>query len=318
MKTLTIFDVAKLSGVGKSTVSRVLNDDPKVSQKTRDKVNAVIKEHRYTPSSHAQRMAAGKSQTIGIISSRLDSPSENRAIRGMLEAIYQNNYDAVLLESSFSPDNIQQHVEQLARRQVEGAIIFSLGSSDYSYLESISFPVVMVGQAVSGYTSVVYDDKGAINKVMTFAYNKGCRNIVYVGVELQDPTTGFARHQAYSDFCQEKNLIQNYWLGGMSFQAGYDHAVSALENNPDCIVCASDTLAIGVRRYLAEQDRNDILVTGIGNNELLRFLSPNHISVQLSYKQSGYKAVQLLQSLMKNNYSGDRPLVTMPCELITP
>ena len=319
MKTFTIFDIAKLSGVGKSTVSRVLNNDPKVSKKTRNKVNSVIKKYDYSPSSHAQRMAAGKSKTIGIISSRLDSASENRAIRGMLEVIYQNHYDALLLESSFSPSNIQKHIEHLARRQVEGAIIFCLANNDYSYLKSLPFPVVMVGQTVQGHSSVVYNDRGAILKVMEFAYKKGCRKIAYIGVKQQDPTTGLARFQAYSDFCHEANLTKSYWLGGMSFQEGYDHARKAVLINPDCIVCASDTLAIGVRRYLTEQGRNDILVTGIGNNELMRFLSPNHVSVRLSYKQSGFKAVELLQSLMADklpNGTTDYKNITMPCELI--
>ncbi len=102
-KKLTILDIARLSGVGKSTVSRVLNQDPKVKQETRERVEQVIAEHGFVPSKSARAMRSQSQQVVGIIVSRLDSGSENQAVRGMLETLYQRGYDAVLMESKFSP-----------------------------------------------------------------------------------------------------------------------------------------------------------------------------------------------------------------------
>ena len=82
-KKLTILDIAKLSGVGKSTVSRVLTNDPKVKPETRAKVERVIAESGYVPSKSAQAMRGGSQKVVGVIISRLDSPSENKAISGI-------------------------------------------------------------------------------------------------------------------------------------------------------------------------------------------------------------------------------------------
>ncbi|WP_244062373.1 LacI family DNA-binding transcriptional regulator, partial [Aeromonas caviae] len=83
-KKLTILDIARLSGVGKSTVSRVLNQDPKVNAQTRARVESVIAQHGFVPSKSARAMRSQSQQVVGIVVSRLDSSSENQAVRGML------------------------------------------------------------------------------------------------------------------------------------------------------------------------------------------------------------------------------------------
>ena len=115
-KKLTILDIARLSGVGKSTVSRVLNQDPKVNAQTRARVEAVIAQHDFVPSKSARAMRSQSQQVIGIVVSRLDSSSENQAVRGMLETLYARGYDAVLMESKFSPDKVNEHLAVLERR----------------------------------------------------------------------------------------------------------------------------------------------------------------------------------------------------------
>ena len=83
---LTIKDIARLSGVGKSTVSRVLNNEGSVSPQTRERVEAVIRQQGFTPSKSARAMRGQSDKVVGIIVSRLDSPSENQAVRTMLRA----------------------------------------------------------------------------------------------------------------------------------------------------------------------------------------------------------------------------------------
>ncbi len=81
----------------------MLNQDPKVNAQTRARVEAVIAEHGFVPSKSARAMRSQSQQVVGIVVSRLDSSSENQAVRGMLETLYQRGYDAVLMESKFSP-----------------------------------------------------------------------------------------------------------------------------------------------------------------------------------------------------------------------
>ncbi|SUC20322.1 trehalose repressor [Proteus mirabilis] len=101
-KKLTINDIAKLCGVGKSTVSRVLNQDPMVNEETRKKVNSIIEKYKFTPSKSARAMRGYSNRSFGIIVTRLDSYAENQAVSAILPILYQNNIDPIILESQFS------------------------------------------------------------------------------------------------------------------------------------------------------------------------------------------------------------------------
>ncbi|POB65566.1 trehalose operon repressor, partial [Vibrio vulnificus] len=120
--------------VGKSTVSRVLTNDPKVKPETRAKVEQVIQDSGYVPSKSAQSMRGGSQKVVGVIISRLDSPSENRAVGSMLNVLYQAGYDAVIMESQFDREKTNEHLEVLRRRNVDGVIVFGFTDIDLQTL----------------------------------------------------------------------------------------------------------------------------------------------------------------------------------------
>ena len=74
------------------------------------------------------------------------------------------------------------------------------------------------------------------------------------------------------------------------------------------LVCASDTLAIGAAKYLQEQGRSEVLVTGLGNNPMLSFLFPNALSLDLGYKGAGEQAARQLLGQIEQDH---RPLGTI-------
>lgn len=314
MEKITIFDVADKAGVGKSTVSRVLNNDPSVKEETKQRVLEVIKELNYTPSTSARGMRATNSRVLGIIATRLDSPSEIRAIRGMLEIIYGKGYDVVLVESLFDDKKTKEHISMFVNKKVEGIIIFAISGVKYDYLKNVKIPVVMMAQEVEGFPSIVNDDYGAIEKVVNYFYNESFRKIAYLGVDLKDKTTGLKRYKAYEDFVNKYSLENISLFGDFSYKKAYELTKEILEKNPEVIVCATDNLAMGVRKYLSEKGIENIKVSGVGNNELMEFLYKNHISVNLSYKQAGIKAAELVFDLI-NNIETEK-LFTMNSELI--
>lgn len=97
---LTIKDIARLSGVGKSTVSRVLNNESGVSERTRERVEAVMNQHGFSPSRSARAMRGQSDKVVAIIVTRLDSLSENLAVQTMLPAFYEQGYDPIMMEVS--------------------------------------------------------------------------------------------------------------------------------------------------------------------------------------------------------------------------
>ncbi|EGR0635521.1 HTH-type transcriptional regulator TreR [Vibrio vulnificus] len=297
-KKLTILDIARLSGVGKSTVSRVLTNDPKVKPETRAKVEQVIQDSGYVPSKSAQSMRGGSQKVVGVIISRLDSPSENRAVGSMLNVLYQAGYDAVIMESQFDREKTNEHLEVLRRRNVDGVIVFGFTDIDLQTLAGWQDRAVVIATPAEEVSSINYDNQRVIELALEHLQSLSLSHIAYIGVNKEDKTTGWSRLNAYLSWCQKHGVEARYQTGKLNHESAYHLVDGVLADNTQAIVCASDTLALGVIKRLQELGREDVCVTGVGGNELLSFLFPKVFSVDPGYKQAGEKAAKMLISQM--------------------
>ncbi|ASM95683.1 trehalose operon repressor TreR [Vibrio vulnificus] len=297
-KKLTILDIARLSGVGKSTVSRVLTNDPKVKPETRAKVEQVIQDSGYVPSKSAQSMRGGSQKVVGVIISRLDSPSENRAVGSMLNVLYQAGYDAVIMESQFDREKTNEHLEVLRRRNVDGVIVFGFTDIDLQTLAGWQDRAVVIATPAEEVSSINYDNQRVIELALEHLQYLSLSHIAYIGVNKEDKTTGWSRLNAYLSWCQKHGVEARYQTGKLNHESAYHLVDGVLADNTQAIVCASDTLALGVIKRLQELGREDVCVTGVGGNELLSFLFPKVFSVDPGYKQAGEKAAKMLISQM--------------------
>lgn len=310
---LTIKDIAKLSGVSKSTVSRVINHDPMVKESTRNKVMAIVEQYQFTPSKSARAMRGYGNKVIGIIVTRLDSISENHAVRNMLPVFYANGYDPIIIESQFSPQKVEEHLTMLKEKQADGVVIFAFTGLNSSRLTFWQDKCVVIARPFSDYTCICYDDVGAVNKALTYLYQKH-KKIGYIGITKQDQTTGELRYQAYTNFCHTHKLKPNAVLGKLSYYSGYELAESVLVDSPTAIICATDSIALGLNKFLSEKNINNIVVISIGSSELLKFLFTKTITVDLGFDKAGtYAANELLQILQ----SGAKPkIITVPSQVL--
>lgn len=291
---LTILDIAKLAGVGKSTVSRVLTNDPKVKPATREKVEQVIRESGYVPSKSAQAMRGGSAKVVGVILSRLDSPSENKAVSGILDVIYQAGYDAVIMESQFSAEKTNEHLEVLTRRNVDGVIVFGFSGCDMSAIETFGHRAVVIAVDTDQVSSVDYDHEGLIELAVNKLVEQGLEAISYIGVDESDRTTGLMRLNAYKECCERLGISPCFQTGQLSYESAYHLTDKVLLAETQAIVCASDTLAMGVAKRLQELGRTDVQVSGVGATSLLSFLFPNTFSIDPGYYQAGAESARLL------------------------
>ncbi|WP_445402285.1 trehalose operon repressor TreR [Zobellella sp. An-6] len=315
-KRPTISDIARLAGVGTTTVSRVLNRDPKVKPETRHRIEQIIAEAGYAPSPSARAMRTRRQQVVGIIVSRLDSASEHQAVRAMLPVLERAGYEVLLMESGFSSAKVVEHLDWLRLRQADGAILFAFTGLALDGQADWQDKLVVMARRYPGFSSVCYDDKGAITLMLEHLWRKGVRRPAYVGVELQDSTTGQQRLEAYLDFCHARGITPGYRLGGLSFHAGQEGARLLLTERPeaDALVCASDTLALGAAKYLQQSGRQ-LPLTGVGNNELLHFLFPAVASVDLGYPQAGTAAARQLLAQIEQGRSIAE--LALPCRLVS-
>lgn len=295
---LTINDIARLSGVGKSTVSRVLNNEGNVSPQTRERVLQVIEQQHFSPSKSARAMRGFSDKIVAIIVSRLDSPSENLAVRAMLPLFYQQGFDPIVLESQFSAERVKEHLQVLKQRNIDGVVLFGFTGLSAQMLMPWQDKMVMLAREVPGLSSVCYDDAGAVQLLMQKLLAQNIRKIGFIGVSPQDTTTGQRRSAAFQAFCKEHGLTPHIALGALTYQSGFDLIPQLLENDIQAVVCASDTIAIGAQKYLQQQQIRGVQVCGIGNNPLLHFLFPESYSVELGYGTGGEAAAkQLLAQL---------------------
>ncbi|MGF1691769.1 trehalose operon repressor TreR [Photobacterium kagoshimensis] len=302
-KKLTILDIAKLAGVGKSTVSRVLTNDPKVKESTRINVEKVIRDSGFVPSKSAQAMRGGSAKVVGVILSRLDSPSENKAVSGILDVIYAAGYDAVIMESQFSIQKTNEHLDVLKKRNVDGVIVFGFTGFDVQAIEAWQHKAVVIAVDTDAVSSVGYDNVGVIELAMAKLQQLGKQHIGFVGVDPCDKTTGLMRLNAYINYCKACQLIPNYCHGQLSHESGYQLTDSILTDDTDAIVCASDTLALGVAKRLQERNRSDVMVSGVGTNELLSFIFPNTFSIDPGYFNAGKSSANLLIKQLSGEHS---------------
>ncbi len=299
-KKLTILDIARLAGVGKSTVSRVLTKDPKVKPDTRKKVEQIIADSGYVPSKSAQSMRGGSQKVIGVIISRLDSPSENLVVSALLKALYAEGYDVVIMESQFDCDKTNEHLSVLKRRNVDGVIVFGFSGCDMYALENWGHRAVVIAADSTEISSVNYDNQAVIEMALNQLRESNNSNIAFIGVDDSDVTTGLMRTQAYLSWCESHSIKPNYRSGELNHESGYRLVDDVLKPETDAIVCASDSIALGVNKRLQELGRGDVTVFGVGGNPLLSFLFPNTLSIDPGYVEAGNQAASLLIDQLQN------------------
>ncbi|HEM7976601.1 TPA: HTH-type transcriptional regulator TreR [Citrobacter koseri] len=305
---LTIKDIARLSGVGKSTVSRVLNNESGVSERTRERVEAVMNQHGFSPSRSARAMRGQSDKVVAIIVTRLDSLSENLAVQTMLPAFYEQGYDPIMMESQFSPELVEEHLGMLRRRNIDGVVLFGFTGICEEMLAPWQASLVLLARDASGFASVCYDDEGAIHTLMQRLYDQGHRAISFLGVPHSDVTTGKRRHEAYLSFCKKNKLHPVAALPGLAMKQGYEHAADVITPDTSALVCATDTLALGASKYLQEQRIDSLQLASVGNTPLMKFLHPEIITVDPGYAEAGKQAaLQLIEQL--NGRSDPRQIV---------
>ena len=126
---MNIYDIARLSGVSIATVSRVVNDSPKVSDKTKEKVRKVMEENNYTPNVFARGLGLGSMQTLGIICPDVSDPYMAKAVSYLEKNLQGYGYDCILYCSGYEEEDKQQAVERILKKQIDALVLVG---SDYA------------------------------------------------------------------------------------------------------------------------------------------------------------------------------------------
>jgi DNA-binding LacI/PurR family transcriptional regulator len=253
---VTIADVAAHAGVGAGTVSRVLNDSPRVSESTRARVLAAIEMLDYRPNPLARGLSRGRCETVGVVVPFFTHASAVERLRGVAAALDASQYDLVLFNVE-SPLHRDEHFATLTRRdRADGLLVMSLPPppSSLARLAASGVPVVLLDARGEGVPAVVTDDVDGGRLATHHLLTLGHERIAFIGDDPDNPlgfTAGSRREEGY-----RKTMTE----AGVSTPPGYvrhgPHVRSvarriadellARRDRPSAIFASSDTQALGV------------------------------------------------------------------------
>jgi DNA-binding LacI/PurR family transcriptional regulator len=253
---VTIADVAAHAGVGAGTVSRVLNDSPRVSERTRRRVLHAIEILDYRPNPLARGLSRGRCQTLGVVVPFFTHASAVERLRGVVAALDGSLYDLVLFNVE-SPVHRDEHFATLTRRdRADGLLIMSLPPPPGSLrrLADAGVPVVLLDTPGSGVPAVVTDDMAGGRLATRHLVDLGHEHIAFIGDEPENPlgfTSSSAREQGYHETMAAAGLVVrpgDVRHGPHVRAVARDLAADLLadRDRPTAVFAASDTQALGV------------------------------------------------------------------------
>jgi LacI family transcriptional regulator len=283
--TVTIGDVAKRAGVGRGTVSRVLNNRPNVDPETRARVQAVIDEMDFVPSTAARRLSLGRSQTVAVVVPFLTRPSVVERLRGIESGLVAAGLDmmAMNVESASRRDAILRDVARPER--IDGLILVSIAphEDELARITPTGLPVVLVDAHHRRLPRVVTDDVGGGRLAARHLIDLGHRRLGFVG-DVPRPGFGFASSRLRLRGVEQALRTEGLALreedvalaehGRRSARASAEAMLSRAEH-PTAIVAASDTEAMGILEAAAALGMSvpgDLSVIGYDDLEVADYM----------------------------------------------
>lgn len=293
-----------MAGVAKSTVSRYLNNGS-VSEKTKQKLQKIIEETGYVPNQFAQSLKAQRSNMIGVVLPRFDSPSTNQVLKGMDELAYQKGYQLVLTNSNLDIQREKENLSLLERQKVSGIILIAsfLDDEIKQQITNLDIPILMIGQQIKQVHCLIHEDFEAGKRIAEYALELGHKQLLYVGVTADDNAVGVLRRDGFMQTVNEAGANVEFIETSFSRKEAYKQALDYLPTTQATyIAAATDQIAIGIAN--AAQDLNlsipdDFSLSGFGGYSESEYAYPRITTVDYPFYELGRQALELIEKLTR-------------------
>ena len=339
---ITLKEIAQICGVSVATVSNVLNDKPKVSEETKEKILEVVKETGYQPNYFAQGMRKQKTRTIGIIVEDLLEFSTPPIVAAIMAYCDDNNYRTILLnmrlydkwqdtwyddEEKYQSD-LKPAIQKLLSLKVDG-IIYVAGHCRIvncfpDDLKTSSIVAYGISKSPR-FTSIIIDDEKGSYDVTRHLMSFGHKKIGVIAGAVDNFHTQ-KRIKGYQKALFEKQILFDPDLisyGNWKRDSGYDKTKKLIKEGVTAIFCMNDTMAAGCYDYLYEYDikiGQDISVVGYDNKEISEYLRPSLTTNDIGLANIGKKAAEIIVKNLEDKDSKkniNAKVIELPCHLIS-
>ncbi len=302
----SLHDVARLAGVSKSTVSRVINDEYGVKEATKIKVREAVKACGYLPNQIAKDLKSKKTNLIGVIVPRMSSHAISQSVDGLTSVLEQAGKQVLLAVTHQVHHKEIEYIQIFNQKRVEGIILYAthLDTKLIKAIQHSIVPIVLLGQDGSMFNipSIVHDDIRVGFEAGNRLIAKECNNIGFIGVQGDDIAVDKMRSEGFIQSLQlNKRTLLFHYRSDFSIESGYQLAKNALKTYPhlDGLFCATDRIAIGAIKAIGETKRmvgKDIFVLGVGDDELASVCTPSLSTFNYAFDKAGENGANLLLS----------------------
>ena len=334
MESITIKDVARICGVGVSTVSRAINNHPDINQETKDKILQVIEEYHYIPNNSARNLKRSDSNTIAVLIKGISNPFFNSMIKILEQEVQKKKYSFVLHRVDEHQDEVDVALQLVKEKRLKG-IIFLGGFFTHRQekLEQLDVPFVLSTVGILDqmnqniYSSVSVDDFAEAYKMTDYLCGLGHERILLLAAKPDDESIGKLRLEGYKKALADHGLpvieeniifmapdVESYTMEG-----GYRSMKKALEEGKDftAVFAISDSLAIGACKALFDAGKRipeDYSVAGFDGLDITGYYNPTITTIRQPVEEMARATSKILFDVIRQR-SGHKQMI-FPGELV--
>lgn len=306
-----IKQIAEAAGVSVTTVSRVLNHHPYVSENKRKAVEEAIALLNYSRNMNAVHLIKGSTQTVGVILPRITHFYFARIMEGMAQEALKHNYKLMLCQTAYRPEEERRVLEMLRDKQIDGLVICSRSLSLDQLEAYAEYGPIVLCELVKDrpLSSVYFDHYASFQKAITYLWDKGHRKIGFTIGRRKSPSSR-SRLKAYMDTLQALGgePREDWILGGCSDiedGAALVDRLLALKEQPEALLITGDQVAAGfifTARSRGLQVPGDYAVIGFDNQPISEIIGITTIDNRLS--EIGSRAFEIVHEQISGQWNG--------------
>lgn len=320
MESITIKDVARLCGVGVSTVSRAINNHPDINPETKEMIMRVISENNYIPNNSARNLKRQESKTVAVLMKGMTNPFFHGMIKILEREVERKKYSFLLHHVEEEEDEINVALELEKEKKLCG-IIFLGGAIGHTEekLRQLGMPFVLctvgLGKDIdkSLYSSVAIDDVKEAHHMVSHLIELGHRQIALVAAREDDVAIGRMRLEGYKKaledhgipFQKELVLYPEKGDNPYSMESGYRVVKKFLEagTKATAFFVVSDNTAFGVCKAIFDMGKQvpeDYSVAGFDGIDMGRYYNPSLTTMKQPCDEMAKESIDLLFELMED------------------
>lgn len=335
MAKITIKDIAKICGVGVSTVSRTLNGHPDVNPDTREKILETVKKMNYVPNNSARNLGRNDSASIAVLVKGATNTLFSPMISTIEYEAKERGYDVVLHSVGFYENEIDVARELVKEKRLRGIIFlggFSLHSEEKLKELDVPFVLTTTGYVTERFNRNVYstvsvDDAAEGEKMTDYLIKCGHMRIAILGPDPHDNSVGSLRLAGYKrslhshgiDFNEKLVIPMDRETADYTMENGYAAMKNFLKKDIKCsaVFAISDTLAIGAARAIHDAGMRvpeDIAVAGFDGIPAGKFTVPSITTIKQPVEDMAKESARVLFDVIDKK--GENVHEVFPGELI--